>query len=274
MKTSKYSTIQEYAKAFANKNLGLVILAGRAGTGKSQTFKQAMGRHVCWIEGNASAFGLYRKLYEYRDTPVVLDDVDGLTKDRNAVRLMKSLCQTDPVKTVQWKTKAAGTKDLPDEFRTSSHVCIICNDWQAIDKNAQALTDRGHFIEFEPTSKAVHQQARKWFKNNMIYRWFGRHLERLPSLSMRDYVRCDELFKAGMDWKQPIIDGLSEDVRAEIRELDELKDRETLNRYVPILRHLKNNVQHYADKGRFERAGKLYSRCQSLVKPAYDNLHN
>jgi hypothetical protein len=33
---------------------------------------------ACWIEGNATPFGMYVKLYRHRDEFVVIDDVDAL----------------------------------------------------------------------------------------------------------------------------------------------------------------------------------------------------
>ena len=51
---------------------------------------------ACWIEGNATPFGMYAKLYRHRDQFVVIDDVDALYADRSGVRLLKCLCQTDP----------------------------------------------------------------------------------------------------------------------------------------------------------------------------------
>jgi hypothetical protein len=46
---------------------------------------------ACWIEGNATPFGMYVKLYKHRDQFVVIDDVDALYADRSGVRLFKCL---------------------------------------------------------------------------------------------------------------------------------------------------------------------------------------
>ena len=60
--------------------------------------RNRLGGEACWIEGNATPFGMYVKLYRYRDKFVVIDDVDSLYADRNGVRLLKCLCQTEPEK--------------------------------------------------------------------------------------------------------------------------------------------------------------------------------
>ena len=35
---------------------------------------------ACWIEGNATPFGMYVRLYRHRDQFVVIDDVDALVR--------------------------------------------------------------------------------------------------------------------------------------------------------------------------------------------------
>ena len=61
---------------------------------------------ACWIEGNATPFGMYAKLYRHKDEFVVIDDVDALYADRSGVRLLKCLCQTEEEKAVAWHSDA------------------------------------------------------------------------------------------------------------------------------------------------------------------------
>ena len=74
---------------------------------KSRTVREQLGKDACWIEGNATPFGMYVKLYRYRDKFVVIDDVDSLYADRNGVRLLKCLCQTEPEKSLAWQSAAS-----------------------------------------------------------------------------------------------------------------------------------------------------------------------
>ena len=119
-----------------------------------------------WIEGNATPFGMYAKLYRHRDQFVVIDDVDALYADRSGVRLLKCLCQTEEEKVIAWHSDARSL-DPPTaslrEFTTKSRVVIISNDWQTLNKNVAALQDRGHVILFQPSALEVHAQAGKWF---------------------------------------------------------------------------------------------------------------
>ena len=76
----------------------------------------------CWIEGNATPFGMYVRLYKHRDQFVVIDDVDALYADRSGVRLLKCLCQTEEEKSVAWHSDARSLErqGIPREFTTKS----------------------------------------------------------------------------------------------------------------------------------------------------------
>src|SRR6516162_32079 len=97
-----YARLEEYLAAFAEGHLNLLILVGEAGIAKTRTVRTVLGAAACWIEGNATPFGMYAKLYRHRDQFVVIDDVDSLYADRSGVRLLKCLCQTEAEKQVAW----------------------------------------------------------------------------------------------------------------------------------------------------------------------------
>jgi hypothetical protein len=157
-----------------------------------------------WIEGNATPFGMYLKLYRHRDQFIVIDDVDGLYSDRSRVGLLKCLCQTEEGKSVAWHSDARSLErqNIPKEFTTRSRVVIISNDWKTLDKNVAALQDCGHVLLFEPAAAELHAQAGTWFDDKEIYAWFGENLHRMREPSMRHYVRARELKAAGMDWTE------------------------------------------------------------------------
>jgi len=201
-----YQQMTRFVGAFADGHLNLLILLGEPGLAKSQTVRRVM-RDACWIEGNATAFGVYTAAWNHRDKVMVLDDVDSLYSDRNAVRLLKTLCQTDPVKRVSWQTASAALdkQGIPRAFETTSRVVIIANEWKTLDKNVAAVQDRGHIIRFEPSASEVHREVRCWFSDDEIYEWFGQHLSLVVKPSMRQYVRAAELKAAGLDWRSMLL---------------------------------------------------------------------
>jgi hypothetical protein len=202
LRVTTYARLEQYLEAFAKGHFGLLILVGDGGLAKSRSVRGVLNGSACWIEGNASAFGMYVKLYHHRDEFVVIDDVDALYSDRSGVRLLKCLCQTEEEKSVAWHSDARGLErqGVPREFTTKSRVVIISNDWRTLNKNVAALQDRGHVLLFEPSAGEVHRKAGTWFGDAEIYNWFGANLHRVREPSMRHYVRAGELKAAGMDW--------------------------------------------------------------------------
>ena len=72
-----YARLEEYLRAFAAGHFHLLILVGPGGLAKSRSVRAALGGQACWIEGNATPFGMYVKLYRHKDQFVVIDDVDA-----------------------------------------------------------------------------------------------------------------------------------------------------------------------------------------------------
>ena len=128
-------------------------------------------------------------------------------RKRNAVRLLKCLCQTNETKRVSWQTasSALDKQGIPRSFETTSRLVIIANEWKTLDRNVAAVQDRGHVISFEPTRDEIHRRTRDWFDDDEIYDWFGRNLELIALNSMRQYVRAAELKAAGIDWQRVVL---------------------------------------------------------------------
>jgi hypothetical protein len=204
---SSYDRLEEYLRAFAQGHFHLLILVGSGGLAKSRSVRAVLNGKACWIEGNATPFGMYLKLYRHRDQFVVIDDVDALYADRSGVRLLKCLCQTEEEKSVAWHSDARSLErqGIPPEFTTKSRVVIISNDWKTLNKNVAALQDRGHVVLFQPSATEVHAQVGKWFDDREIYEWFAANLHLVHEPTMRHYVRAKELKAAGMDWTDVLV---------------------------------------------------------------------
>jgi hypothetical protein len=129
-----YVQLDVYLAKFSSRELGLVLLLGRHGTGKSENVKRALsvppaaetddqrvGGEVLYVEGHMQPFGLYRQLWDSRNQPVVLDDLDRLYADPDCVRLLKPLCNTAKHKRLHWLTNLTmNNGGVPSSFTTSS----------------------------------------------------------------------------------------------------------------------------------------------------------
>src|SRR5262245_40143932 len=203
---STYAELQAYVRAFAEGHLHLLMLFGPPGVGKSRAVRQALDSPVGWISGQATPLGIYLEAYQYRHLPLVLDDVDGLYADRSGIRLLKALCQSEPVKTLGWHTATPilELRDVPQRFTTTSRVALIGNDWKTLNADVAALEDRGHVLVFEPTALEVHHQAAGWFWDQEIFDFVAGQLHLISKHSLRTYRQAWELKRAGLDWRRAV----------------------------------------------------------------------
>jgi len=217
IKLSSYSQLDLYLSKFAAGELGLVLLLGRHGTGKSESVKRALRlattdacfadnaeQSLLYVEGHAKAFGLYASLWEFRNRPVVLDDLDGLYADADCVRLLKPLCNSERVKRIAWLTNLTlNSEDIPFSFSTTSHVILIANEWRTVNPNVRALEDRAIILHFDPSNTEVHRQVATWFRDDEVYGFLASILPSIKSLSMRHYWKASQLRRAGLDnWRE------------------------------------------------------------------------
>lgn len=206
VRVPSYAELQRYVRAFADGHLNLLMIFGNPGVGKSRAVRQAFAGPICWIGGHATAFGIFLQAFQHRHRPMVLDDVDGLHADRNGIRLLKSLCQTESLKTLSWWTKSSlQGHGVPQQFTTRSRVVLIGNEWKTLNADVAALEDRGHMLIFEPTALEVHRQAAGWFWDQEIFDLVADHLHLFGQPSLRTYVHAWELKRAGLDWRHAVL---------------------------------------------------------------------
>jgi hypothetical protein len=133
-----YMEQERWVDAFAKRNgLQLLFMVGHPGTGKSNAFKARLTDDLRYINAvHLTDFQMYKELFRSRDLPIILDDVDEALKNRGIARMLMALCETDDAaRSVAWLgtesllTVRKGSKvvRVPQEFRTRSRVCVICN---------------------------------------------------------------------------------------------------------------------------------------------------
>ena len=206
----RFRELNTFAEAFAACHLRFLMVVGPAGTGKSRTMRRAVGSRAAWIDGNATAFGVYCAAFANHDKAIVLDDVDALYRDPNGIRLLKQLCQSEPSHLVGWYSdpQCLERRGMPSKFSTSSPVAIIANRWSTANADVAALEDRGHMIVFDPPAIEIHRQAALWFHDREVLDFISEYVHLIAHHSFRTYLLASELKKAGMDWKRAILSRL------------------------------------------------------------------
>src|SRR5437773_12283451 len=72
LQVTTYERLEEYLRAFAAGHFHLLVLVGAGGLAKSRSVRAVLDGKACWIEGNATPFGMYVRLYRHRDQFVVI----------------------------------------------------------------------------------------------------------------------------------------------------------------------------------------------------------
>lgn len=143
------------------------LITGEGGLGKSYTvFKslEAAGLHnisgidldgqeapsdsFCVVKGYSTAKGLYRTLYENRNSIVVFDDCDSILRDDDAVNLLKGALDSYDTRIISWNTTRPD-EELPRSFEFSGGVVFISN--RPMNKIDQALRTRSMCVDLTMT---------------------------------------------------------------------------------------------------------------------------
>lgn len=217
LKVTEYEEFRQIVKTWVDGNLELLTILGNAGIGKSETVVRSMnenlgpeGRRWKLHKGKASPLFIYSTTYRYRLRPMVLDDVDSLLDNKDTVSVLKCLCDTKPVKRVEWGShhpSFSKKQGLPTSFEAISPVCIIANSWETLNKNITALQDRGMLLYFAPSAMEVHREVGRagWFDDQEVFEFIGRNLYLIVRPSFRFYINAKKLKDGGLEWKSMIL---------------------------------------------------------------------
>lgn len=229
-----YDEFREFIQAWIDGHYQFMVVVGPAGTGKSETIERLMymakgkpGGKWAYLKGRLTSLRLYHTLYDFRLLPIVSNDVDLLMEDKTNISLMKCVCDTSAIKTVQWSSTHPLFKSLPSSFESISPVLVITNSWDKSSANVTALLNRATVIHFAPTALEVHREVGQdgWFDERDIWEFIGRNLHLMTRPDFRFYVHARNHKRAGRDWKDLTLRMLENNVDRESGETQEEKEK-------------------------------------------------
>jgi hypothetical protein len=109
------------------------------------------------VKGAMSAIGLYKKLYEFKDSGCVccFDDCDAILYDDLALNLLKAALDTTPKRSLHWNTESRvlQSEGMPNSFEFNGGVIFITNikfdnvKSKKLQDHLAALQSRCHYLD-------------------------------------------------------------------------------------------------------------------------------
>lgn len=164
--------------ALVKGSTNALFVAGRGGTGKTQTVEDTLAEHglsdgngFFKITGSASPIGMYSALYKNRNGIILFDDCDGALESQDGRNIIKAATDTKKIRKIAWSKKSSGMydpdsreepaegeeedDDLPKYFDFKGRVIFISNlPLNKLDPDG-ALRTRAFIISIDPTPEEI-----------------------------------------------------------------------------------------------------------------------
>jgi len=152
-----------------------LFIAGRGGVGKTHTVEEVFsklglkdGDGYFKNAGSASAIGIYKLLFKYKDKIVLFDDSDGALADQDSRNIFKAATDTKKVRKLAWNKESRNMADpdeidpdnetdtrIPKYFEFTGKILFISNlQIDKLDPDG-ALRTRALMIAINPTDEEV-----------------------------------------------------------------------------------------------------------------------
>ena len=163
-------------KLLTNNATNAIFLAGRGGTGKTQTVEDVLaaagktdGDGYFKITGSASPPGVYRLLFQHKKEILLFDDSDSALQDVEGRNLFKTASDTKKIRKISWAKGGKNYIDpddydeedensdvLPRSFEFTGKIIFISNlPLNKLDPDG-ALRTRGYVINIDPTNEEIY----------------------------------------------------------------------------------------------------------------------
>jgi hypothetical protein len=237
---TRFSILDDMAKACINGDIRAMIVSGPPGVGKSygverQLEKSAMfdkiaGKRVKYevVKGAMTALGLYVQLYKYSDAKniLVFDDCDSVFGDELSLNILKAALDSGKRRKICWNSdsRILRTEGIPDSFEFKGSAIFITNlkfqnvRSKKMQDHLEALESRCHFLDLTIDTdrdkmlriKQVHRDTDGGlfldygFENNegeQVLEFMEQNRKRLRELSLRMCLKIADLVKVSPNWK-------------------------------------------------------------------------
>lgn len=199
-----YEELEKLVGFFREGDISLLIVMSAPGLGKTTICKGILKRKVHRMSTHVTPLGFYQEIHEHLDENLWLDDVEALFQNDKMIGILKQLCELLPEKEVQYNTSwdIKKTRNIPKRLSTTSSVLLTINSLsREKNENMRAIIDRGILIDFKPNKEELTRYILKNFEkpDKEVLKFLNAD----GLFSLRDYVKCNDLKKAGYErWKE------------------------------------------------------------------------
>ena len=147
----RFDFVGDLVTMVSNKTSASAIITGEGGLGKTYTVIKTLeangledasnlmeveddeeimerdDKQFTIVKGFSTAKGLYRSLFEHRNSMLVFDDCDNVLKDPVALNLLKGALDSYDKRIISWNCESKGDDDLPRSFQFNGGVIFISN---------------------------------------------------------------------------------------------------------------------------------------------------
>ena len=174
----RFGFVKDMVTMLANGDQASVVVTGPGGLGKSHTVSAALrdagfndvsvldeldvGDNIPKnsyrvIKGYSTPKGLYRVLYENRNSVIVFDDCDSVLKDPVSLNLLKAALDSYSRRIISWRADIKD-EDLPNVFEFKGRVVFISN--LSSGSMDQAIITRSLAVDLTMTAKQKVERMR------------------------------------------------------------------------------------------------------------------
>jgi len=227
----RFGFVRDMVKMLAKGDQASVVVTGPGGLGKSHTVSAALteagftdlstldelevgssvpANSYRVVKGYSTPKGLFRLLYENRNSVLVFDDCDSVLKDPVSLNLLKGALDSYSRRIISWRADMRD-EDLPNVFEFKGRVVFISNISssnmdQAIISRSLAVdltmtskqkVERMRFLLDQPEFMPEYTMAHKTDAMNLI----DTLCDKVKDLSLRTLIQVTKIRKNGGDWK-------------------------------------------------------------------------
>jgi hypothetical protein len=227
----RFGFISDMIKMLVKGDQASVIISGPGGLGKSHAITKALNanglkdrtlvestmgeaaakKSYRVVKGHATPLGLYRTLYENRDSVLVFDDCDSVLRDPLSLNILKGALDSYSRRIISWKSDRLD-EELPTVFEFKGRVVFVSNlPVNALD---QAVVTRSMAVDVSMTLQQKIERMRTIVSEDdflpeysMMHKMEALDLietfcDRVKELSLRTLIQVAKIRKgSGTNWK-------------------------------------------------------------------------